>query len=87
VQLIVVPFAVAKYSERTLITACSVGLIVCFAIFAGISTVPELYALCVPLAIMLTLFSVVNTAQIARGAPSEMKGTMLSADMVRNIHT
>ena len=80
-QAVLVGWVARNVSDRTLTYGSAVILAACFACFTTISTPLELYVLCVPLTVVGTVYGMANTAQIARLAAPELKGTIVALDM------
>jgi hypothetical protein len=79
-----IKMANARFSERTITISSTLLLSICFGVYAIISDSTSLFVLCVPMVALSTLFQLVNSAQIVRASPPELKGTLVAVDMVRN---
>lgn len=77
-----VGYLTARYSEYALTLSCVGGLAFSFGLYAFVEDVVSLYLLCIPLVFFNTLLNLVNSSQIARAAPQDLKGTLVALDMV-----
>lgn len=73
----------SRYSEYQICVGTAISLTCCFALYSVVSGVWALGLLCIPMVAVNTIFQLVNSAQIARAAPQELKGTLVAVDMVR----
>lgn len=80
-QAVLVRAATTRFSEYAISVGTSAALAACFGAYAVARDATALYAVMVPLVAFNTVFQVVNTAQIARAAPADLKGTLVAVDM------
>ena len=72
---------ISRFTEGAICTVSSALLAASFCVLSLASTTPELYAVCVPLTLLNTVFLLINTSQITRAAPAHLKGTLVAVDM------
>jgi len=80
-QAVVVPLVTARLREGTVVLATSALLAASFVGLAAAATPVALYAVCVPLTLCSTIAMLLNTSQLTRAAPAEVKGTLVACDM------
>ena len=72
---------VRRFSEGAISTVSALLLALSFVGHSAASSAVELYAVCVPLTLLNTIFMLLNTSAITRASPPDLKGTLVAADM------
>ena len=80
-QAVLVPLMTGRFAEGRVVLATSAALAASFCGLALASTPSVLYAVCVPLTLCSTICVLLNTSQITRAAPGEVRGTLVGVDM------
>jgi predicted MFS family arabinose efflux permease len=80
-QAVLVPLMVGRFAEGRVVLAASAALAASFCGLALASTPAALYAVCVPLTLCSTVAMLLNTSQITRAAPGEVRGALVGIDM------
>lgn len=81
VQALLVGPAERLLGEWGCVRACTALLLVAFTGLVAVEQVWQLMALLLPMSGAATLFSTVNTAQLTKAVPPQLRGTMLAVDM------